>query len=342
MGAKERDMRRSTRGAGLGLMVLSIAGCQTAGTAGLRLLRLVSLQQQPLVIAVTPENQPAAAADALNPFPRYVALQQALGKTLGRPVSMDVCFPFQVPLGFASGWHQAALVPPLQYAQMAAAGAPRVLAVPVDAQGRQMRCGLLVVAADSAIQNVDDLRGRTVAFGPADDARTHQAALLLLREAGLQPTDLVLEVLPVPGSLKHMPHMRAVAQTVMHGSSDAGFIDEAAWESFPAHADDAGEPARDRLRIVARTIAVPDRLVLAAPQLDEASAAKLRSALLEVSANDPAALAPLGYAGFQVPRPEVLAACEALAAFATPPAPETEADEPDDAPPPASAPALPS
>lgn len=206
---------------------------------------------------------------------------------------MDLCLPLQLPFGLTSGMFHLAVVSPLDYARLPERERFPVVAMAADEAGRTARPALMIVPTGSAIQSVEDLRGKTVAFGPSGDPRTHHAALELLVQHGLKKADLSLELLPLPGSLKHMPTMRAVAQTVINLSSDAGFIDQAAWEALPEHADNAEDPAQDRLRVIAQTIALPDRLVLASPKLDEGLRQRVREILLAADREHPEALRPL-------------------------------------------------
>jgi ABC-type phosphate/phosphonate transport system substrate-binding protein len=171
---------------------------------------------------------------------------------------------------------------------------------------------VLIVAAGSTLQHVTDLRGQVVAFGPPDDSLTHHAALQLLQAAGLAPTDLALEALPVPGSLKHFPNTRATAQSVINGSSQAGFVPEADWAALPAQDAREGEPARGKLRVIAETTALPARLIVASVKMDDATAQRVREALVSMGARRPAALEPLEIAGYTTPGADVLAACRAL------------------------------
>jgi ABC-type phosphate/phosphonate transport system substrate-binding protein len=290
------------------VLLAAAAGCQTARSL---LLSVIGVEKKPLAVALVMDVKPEAALAVLNPFPRYAALQQALAQELGRPVAVDPCFAFQAQRELETGWYHVAVVTPVQYARLPEPLTANVLVVPVDAQGRTARAAVLVVRADSSVRAAADLRGQSVAFGPEDDSRTHHAALQLLREAGLARTDLALEVLPVPGSLKHLPTAQSVLQAVIRGSAAAGFVDEAAWEELP---DTGGpdEPARDMLRIVGRTAALPDRLFVASPQLDEATADAVREALLRVGTQRPDALSPLGISGYAVPDAELLRACRAL------------------------------
>lgn len=285
-----------------------MGGCQTARTV---LLSLIGVEKKPLSIALVMDPRPDVALAVINPFPRYAALQEALGKELGRPIAVDPCFAFQAQRELETGWYQVAVVTPIQYARLSQAAVGQALAVPVDGRGRAARAAVLLVAADSPIQTAGDLRGKSVAFGPEDDSRTHHAALQLLREAGVEKSDLALEVLPIPGTLKHMPTARSVMQAVMHGTAAAGFVDEAAWDELP-ETGAKDEPARDKLRVIGRTAGLPDHLFVASPHLDEATADAVRSFLTRVGAEHPKAVAPLGVAGYALPDDELLRACRSL------------------------------
>jgi len=294
-----------------GLALVCSTGCQTVG---LRFLNLIGLEKKPLSLVLVLENRPSEAAQVLNPFKPYGPLQKAMAAKLGRPVSVDPCFDFQLQSGLDSGWHDLAIVTPAQYARLKDTSRYKVLAVPLDERGRAARCAVLVVPATSKINAVEELRGKVVAFGPHDDARTHHAAVQLLAQAGLKKTDLSLEVLPIPGSLKHMPHARAIAQTVMSGSAHAGFIDEAAWEAFPEHAEKEGDPAREELREIGRTVALPTRLVIASPSLKPAAAAEVERFLVAVGKTEPEVLEALRVSGYRVPDADLISSCGKLMA----------------------------
>jgi len=293
-----------TAGAGL----ICGVGCQSAG---LRLLSLVGLRQKPLSVALV-IDRPETAAQAINPFPAYGLFQKALAEHLGRPVAVDVCFGFQVEPAFSTGWYDLAVLSPMQFAMLKAAREAHVIAVSVDMQGRSARPALLVVPADSELTAASDLRGKSVAFGPVGDARTTRAALLCLAREGVQQDDLTLELLPTPGSLKHLPDARAVVRAVISREVAAGFLDQAAWEALPEHDDREAEPARDKLRIIARTVALPDRLLVASPKLDPVTVQQIRRFALEVGREHPEVIQPLACSGYCVPTEALLCACRSL------------------------------
>ncbi len=306
------------------LLLSAAAGCESPGV---RFLSFIALQKNPLVLALVSETPTGLQnpLQLLNPFGPYVGLQEALGAELNRGVAMDLCLPIQLQPCLETGLYHAAVVSPAQYANLSQPQRFQVIAVPTDANGQLARSAVLVAPAASPIHSIEELRGKIVAFGPASDSRTHQAALDLLAQHGLRKDDLSLELLPLPGSLKHMPDSREVALTVINGSSDAGFLDERDWQSWPELATQPGEPARNKLRILGRTAALPDRLIIASPKLEAATIDRMRAFLLNVNDTHPAALRPLHVARYEPPSDELVAACLNLAqidrAGAAPPSP---------------------
>jgi len=301
-------MRSSARNvvalAAVGL-ALAQTGCQS-GAPGARFLSFFGLSQQPVVVALTPE------LGVLDPFTPHEPLRKALSAALHRPVQLRLCFPFQLDPGLNWGFYDFALVTPAAYAELNGRERFEILASSVDESGRAARPALLVVAADSPIQSVADLRGKSVAFGPLGDSRTHHAAVVLLQEHGLKKTDLSLSLLPLPGSLRHFPKMRDVALSVINGSSDAGFIDQAAFEELPETADVEDEPARSRLRVIAQTMALPDKIVVCSPKTDRSTVGAVADFLLSVAETQPEVLRPLLLSAYQKPAAELRAQCEQL------------------------------
>lgn len=295
----------------LTLAALCCAGCQTTS---ILVVSGLALRKQPLAIAIVVDPAPTTAIAPFNPFNRYLPMQLAMADELRQPVSVDNCFAFQAGQGLTSGWYALAIVTPSQYAALPPDSRTRVLAVAADRRGRAVRAGLLIVPEQSAIRTIGDLRGKVVAFGPTGDSLTHHAALQLLSENGVAREDLALELLPVPGSLKHLPNNKAVAQSVLSNASAAGFVDESAWDEMPESGSDARNPARSQFRIIGQTVALPVELVVASPKLDAATAERIGQFLLRAGKRKPDMVRALDFSGFAEPNAEMLAACARLKA----------------------------
>lgn len=304
----------------IGLLCLQ-GGCQS-GAGGASFLSLFGLSEKPLVIALVAEP------GVLNPFAPHEKLRKAMSETIKRPVRLDLCLPVQLEPNLTLGFYDLAIITPAVYAEMNNPERFRIIAVALDEAGRAARSAVLAVAANSEIKALEDLRGKRVAFGPRDDARTHHAGLALLHEHGIRKTDLSLELLPLPGSLKHCRTVRDVAQSVLSGDCAAGFIDEDAFDAFPQSADE-NEPARDRLRVIAHTMPTPETLVIQSPKVKPETVRKVVDFLLSADQEHPEALHPLLLSAYQEPSEELRADCQRLAEPREPISKKPAPDNPD-------------
>jgi hypothetical protein len=318
-------MRPSAR-CGVPLLAVGVlvwqSGCQS-GAPGASLLSLFGLSKKPVVVALVVEP------GVLDPFSPHENLRKAMSVAIERPVRLDLCLPVQLEPNLTLGFYDFAVVTPACYVGMKNRERFEAFAVSVDEAGRVARRAVLVVAADSELAHVADLRGKTVAFGPRGDARTHHAGLALLREHGLKKTELSLSLFPIPGSLKHLPKMRDIAQSVINGSCDAGFIDEVAFNGFPETSGVEGEPARDKLRVIAHTMSLPNKLVVRSPKVDAETARKVADFLLTAGTQHPEALRPLLFSGYQKPTAKLLGSCERLVESGAPRPAESAGEDPE-------------
>lgn len=282
---------------GLGLL----AGCRSGG---IPLLNLLPSGKSTTVIGLAADPKPLFSddkIDPINPLERFEPLRKSAQADLGHAVLLDLCLELQLSPNLNLGMYQFVLLTPAQYSRLPEREKYSLLASSIDAGGRASRSAVLVVSATASMKRVDELRGKIVGFGPEREMRGHAAGLRLLEDNGLKRTDLSLEALPVPGSLKVFPNGRAIAQSVINGSSDAGFVDEAYLESLPETAVDKAEPARDKLRVIGKTAASPDWVVIAGLKVDAAAQAKFKAFLLKVGQQSPDALSKLSLRGFGEP-----------------------------------------
>lgn len=119
-----------------------VAACQPEGA---RAVRLTGAQPRPLMVALVMDQADAAAPD-FGPVPAYRALQEAMSQEIGRPVAVEVCFPFQARAGFEDGWYDVAFVAPAQFAALRNPKTLRVLTVTPNTQGQSLPAQLQVAA----------------------------------------------------------------------------------------------------------------------------------------------------------------------------------------------------
>jgi len=297
----------------VGWVLATLSGCAATANST-RLLNLIGLTEKPLIISYVAEK--TANADAplaiLNPFANAEPLHQAMSKDLRRQTAPYLCLPFQLEFDLELGICQLAVISPVQYAALRDRSKFTPLAVSQDVSGRAARSGLLIATAESPIASIKDVKSKIVAFGPPRDGRTHHAALLLLSQNGIAKSDLALELFPVPGSLRTYPRSGEVADSVMRGQSEAGFIDEMYWDLLPDKDAGLGQPSKDRFKIIGRTIAVPERIVLASPKLDVPTREAVKKFFLSTAEKHPDVLTPLKFAGYAVATSDVLDAATKL------------------------------
>jgi ABC-type phosphate/phosphonate transport system substrate-binding protein len=315
-----RGVRRPLACGVFGAFLCPLAGC--VGENQAPLLKLTDDGPKPIQLGVVADRRSELLENPLElflPFQPFEPLRAALSQELARPVNFGLCFLFTADEYLCDGLFDVAVLSPLQYAHMAQRERFPVLALSRDERGRTAAAGLLVAAAGGDIRSTADLRGKVVAFGPPRDARTHGAALLLLADRGIRPADLSPQLLPVPGALKTFSRPQDVLRSVRDGDSHAGWIDEGYWDELPEAAGEAGGPSRAGLRILDRTIALPELLVVGSLRLDAPTRRRIEGFLYTLDSKQPEALRPLRLSGFEPPSDEVLKACSLLTDVAAAP-----------------------
>lgn len=309
---RTRGLRRASVAACLVTLVGLGGGCTRRG--GIPILNFLPIGK-PVVFGLVTDNP----LDAVNPFSPFDAMLEALSRELSRPVHADLYLPFQLRGNLRGGACQFALTTPAQFAQLEARSEFEILAVACDASGRTGRAAVAVVKEGSEVREIGALRGKSVVFGPAGDSRAHWAALELLARHGVRPGDLALELLPIPGSLRHALTPALALEAVAQGGAAAAFVDETAWQDLPARPGEGGsERTQEGLRILGRTLSLPELLVVASPKSDAALRERVTSFLLRADRAAPEALRPLRFSRFEKPPGPLAAALEQLAAVVAP------------------------
>jgi phosphonate transport system substrate-binding protein len=139
--------------------------------------------------------------------------------------------------------------------------------------GTRLR-GVIVVRKDSGITNLQDLKGKKIAFVEKDSGAGYIFQMFLMSKAGL---NVRKDITVLPFTKRH----DAVIMDVYNKKADAGGV-----------RDDEIEKLKDKidisqLRIVGYTDYFPNWPVFATPKFNKATAAKIRAALLKLKPNDP-------------------------------------------------------
>jgi len=283
----------------VGLLLPALCGCTAADQLGEQMfapLRQVLGMKKPVRVGVTKLH-----INPLVPAP-WEPLRAALEKELARPVQVVMCKPFQARELLRTGYLDFAILSPTDFAEVAREKVCKVIAQPVNSLGRTEHCGLIVTAKDCPIKALSDLKGKRFAFGPEMDAFTHIAAADVLREAGLGPKDISLELLPVPLSYRHHVDSYEVAKAVIYEGLPAGAVDELDYVTWPETGGTmlpVQTVSRDQLRILAKTVCLPEGPIVASTKADPTLVEKVSDFLLNKAAKQRKILEPMHWSGFR-------------------------------------------
>ncbi len=213
----------------------------------------------PLVLAVLP-YLPAAEIER-----RFSPLAARLGQALGRPV--------QVRIGQDYGQHidaigsdqvDIAYLGPAAYVRMVEHYGRKPILARIEVAGQSSLRSVIVVRHDTPLTRIEQLKGRSIAFGAADSTTGHLLPHYQLLQGGVRLRDL---------SRHHfLGNHHDVALAVLAGDYDAGGLKEEVYQAYAARG----------LRALAVSPAVPDHLFVARANLPAADLERLRRALLDL------------------------------------------------------------
>ncbi|MHB1379639.1 MAG: phosphate/phosphite/phosphonate ABC transporter substrate-binding protein [Desulfurivibrionaceae bacterium] len=166
-----------------------------------------------------------------------------------------------------------AFVGPVAYVQMSEHQRGRTILAALEGNGKTLFHGVIAVRRDGPIKTVQDLDGKSFAFGDKDSTMGTLVPRFMLREAGLGVDRL--------GRYSFLHSHHDVALAVLGGFYDAGGLKEEVFHEY----------APRGLRILVRSPPIPEHLFLAGKKLPAPLVATLRNALLQLK--DPAVLTPI-------------------------------------------------
>ncbi|VAW80250.1 ABC transporter, substrate-binding protein (cluster 12, methionine/phosphonates) [hydrothermal vent metagenome] len=202
---------------------------------------------------------PTAMHKRLKPLTRY------LSESLGRPVNLKLSKNMQEAIGDVSS-HNVDLtyLTPVAYIRAHDMGQAK-LVVKTITKGKAAFKLMIVVREDSPIKTVDDLNGKTFAFG--DPAA-------LLQRATVVGANMPLENF---SSYKFLGHYDNIARAVMRREFDAGILKDTMAYKWQGKG----------LRILYSSPELPPYNITAGSKLDEATLDKIKQAFLDLDINNP-------------------------------------------------------
>ncbi|MDH5327935.1 MAG: PhnD/SsuA/transferrin family substrate-binding protein [Gammaproteobacteria bacterium] len=196
---------------------------------------------------------------------RLLPLTEYLSEFLQRPVVLKLSPNMPAAINeVASGAVELAYLTPVAYIRSYEKGNTQLIAKTITKKKTSFQL-MIVVRKDSPLKTVEDLIGKTVAFGD-------RAALL--QRAALVSSGIQMEQL---GSYAFLGHYDNVIRAVMHGYYDAGILKDTMaykWENKGT-------------RILYASPDLPPYNIAASKNVDMKLLARLKQAFLDLDPNDP-------------------------------------------------------
>lgn len=227
---------------------------------------------EPLVFAIHPFLPPADLQA------RFTPLANLLGAATGRPVIVRVGRTYEEhDEAIGTDAVDIAYMGPAAYVSVVSRYGPKPILARQVVHGDPMLRGEIIVRQDSAIESLQELKGKRFAFGDRLSAGSYVVAAAMLRQAGVPESAL--------GSRSFLGSHKNVALAVLAGDYDAGAVDEQVFDAY----------AERGLRSLAPQTPVPEYLVITSAKLPAALRDTLRRTLLHLqdSAEGRAAMAGL-------------------------------------------------
>jgi phosphonate transport system substrate-binding protein len=227
-----------------------------------------------LRIAILPCNNIEITFSKFHPILQYLEKDAGIKTRLVVPSSLD-----DFAASLKSGQIDFALQDPHTFAELSRFFNTAELLRTLTIDGRPTQSGVVVVRGDSQVRKLEELRGKTVMFGPTASTPKWTAARILFEEHGMD-IDRDLK------SYRNGGCCEDIAFAVYMKSAEAGVV----CEHFLADHEDKQKDlglAASNLRVIARTPAFPCRLFAARKDLAPDIVSRVNNALLRLDAKSP-------------------------------------------------------
>jgi phosphonate transport system substrate-binding protein len=235
------------------LLLLVAAPCCQAQESGLAAAPQLEQTQTPLRIGIHPY------LPELYVKQRFMPLVEYLSRLLERPVVLSVSPDYHSHIQrIASGELDIAYMGPASYIKLVDRFGPFPLIARQLVLGEPLFNGVLITREDANIGSVEELRGRTFAFGDPSSTMSHLLPRYVLLQAGIGLDDL--------GRHAFVGNHQAVALAVLRGDYDAGAVKQEVFASY----------RRRGLQLLALTPSVSEHLFVASKAMSAAELDELR------------------------------------------------------------------
>jgi len=195
-------------------------------------------------------------------------LKAYLERTLGRPVDLIIPTNYNATVeALGNGSLDFAYLGGLTYVKAQA----RYGVVPLVQRSSDLQFhSLFITSASSGIRSLNDLKGKTFAFGDINSTSGHLMPYLELRQAGVDPNmDL---------KFRYTGSHPATAKAVESGAADAGALDESVYNSMVAE----GKLDSNKVRVFYTSKPFVDYVWVARKDVDQGMQEKFAQAFIKL------------------------------------------------------------
>ena len=239
---------------------------------------------KPLEVQFVPTNNDGSMEAKAKPFAEY------LSSKLDREVNVTLATDYTTIVeAMASGKVDLGIMPPAAYVQARNQGCAKAILTselgaydretgkPIDGQLAGTFKGEVLVRADSAMQGIEDLKGKKIATLSPNSASGYIYPVAEMKDAGIDPAkDCTLTTVnDIPSEMT----------AVLNGQQDACFVFEGARNVFASKFADTDLFAE--LRVLFLTEGdIPNDAIAVLPDMDEETQDKIRETFLNMANDD--------------------------------------------------------
>lgn len=202
-------------------------------------------------------------------FKKFSPLADYLERRLGRPVDLRVAVDFEGAVkDIGENITQLCYMTPSTFIEANKRYGVKVLAKALR-NGKPYHHSVIITRADSDIRSLEDIKGRTFAFGDVRSTSSHIIPRAMLKQAGIELKDLKY--------YNYLGHHDDVVKAVLKGEFEAGGVMEATAYKF-----------KDRgIRFLKFSDEIPEFNICYNPSMSESDLSTIRTALISLRETDP-------------------------------------------------------
>lgn len=202
-------------------------------------------------------------------FKKFSPLADYLGRRLGRPIDLRVAVDFEGAVkDIGENITQLCYMTPSTFIEANKRYGVKVLAKALR-NGKPYHHSVIITRADSDIRSLEDIKGRTFAFGDVRSTSSHIIPRAMLKQAGIELKDLKY--------YNYLGHHDDVVKAVLKGEFEAGGVMEATAYKF-----------KDRgIRFLKFSDEIPEFNICYNPSMSESDLSTIRTALISLRETDP-------------------------------------------------------